>query len=94
MKKVEKKIDYKLRLVPDVPYPPNYFLKEEELFKEDGKPNYEVLTKHFQNEGKIDPKHAIKIVNMAADALKQEKNLLVVQDPITGKKKKKVYLFF
>jgi serine/threonine-protein phosphatase 2B catalytic subunit len=80
----KKKIDYTKRIVPEVVLAPNYYLKEEDLFKKDGKPNYEILVPHFQKEGRINPKHAIQIVDMAAKLLRQEANLLVVQDPITG----------
>jgi len=48
-----------------------------------GLPNCEVLKNHLAREGRLNPKDAIELVQRAADILKREANLLILQDPIT-----------
>jgi serine/threonine-protein phosphatase 2B catalytic subunit len=58
--------------------------KEEEVFNEDGLPNIEFIKEHFKKEGRLDPEHIIRIVKMAKNILKEEPNLLALEDPIVG----------
>jgi len=81
---VNQVIDYKSRMCPQVSYPLcNLFLKEEEIFQ--GKlriPNADNILKHFHEEGRILPEHAIEIIQRAKELFAKEPNTLILQEPI------------
>lgn len=67
-----------------MPYPPQHKLTVKELF-ESGKPNAELLRNHLVKEGRVEEDVALKIINDGANILRQEKCMLEVDAPITGR---------
>ncbi|KAF0978534.1 hypothetical protein FDP41_002354 [Naegleria fowleri] len=78
-----KGINFNERVMKDVPAPVWNFIPANELFDTDGLPNIQNLKKHLLREGRVNPKDGMRLINKAAEILRDEPNLLQLQDPIT-----------
>lgn len=77
-------VDHKSRVMKEVPPPAWNYIPREQLFDKDGMPQIDNLRKHLLKEGRLDPKDGMEIIQKAANILREEPNLLQLQDPITG----------
>lgn len=71
------------RGLPHVKAPPSEPLDPSIVFAADGKPCPQKLCKHFFDGGVLRPEDAIEIIQLAAEILRNEPNVLVLEDPIT-----------
>lgn len=77
-------IDYKARVVQDVPAPIPHLLEHDLLFKSDGTVDIAVLQKHLYGEGKLHHEDIEEIINRCTELLMAEPTLLPIEAPITG----------
>lgn len=72
------------RQINSVPYPRAGLLTEEKLFDpSSGLPSVRRLTKHLQDEGHLDERCALRLVELARGIFEREPNILTVQRPAT-----------
>lgn len=74
-----------LILLLDIPCPPHVRLSAYDVFDSRGKPRVDVLKAHFIAEGRVTEDVALKIIEDGAKLLRQEKTMVDVEAPITGK---------
>lgn len=70
------------RQVNSIPTPPHRPLSDELLFKDD-KPDWRMLRDHLTKEGRITKVQLLKLVDMCNYYLKNEGNVIYVDDPLT-----------
>jgi serine/threonine-protein phosphatase 2B catalytic subunit len=73
------------RVMKNIPCPPNTRLSAYDVFDSRGKPRVDVLKTHFIAEGRVTEDVALKIIEDGAKLLRQEKTMVDVEAPITGK---------
>lgn len=70
------------RKIPEVAFPLQNCLSIEEVFKNDGKPDLELLRYHFHGEGRLDIACLLKIVRDTTRVLADEENIVHISDTV------------
>ena len=71
-----------------VPSPPAYKLNLADVYDpKTNKPRQDILKMHFTQEGRIEEAVALRIINEGAALLRQEKTMIDIEAPVTGKRR-------
>ena len=68
-----------------VKFPPSNKLTVADVIDSKGKPRPEVLKHHFMAEGRVMDEVALKILSEGAAIMRQEKTLIEIEAPLTGR---------
>ena len=72
------------RQITSVPYPETDILTEDELFNSStGLPSISLLKKHLQNQGRVDERCALRLVEGAQQIFQSEPNIVEIEQPVT-----------
>ena len=71
------------RVMKNVMPPPKYPLDHSKLFPKKGLPDWKLLKTHLTKEGRLAKEDVIELVNLFKETIKNEPNILKIQDPIT-----------
>ncbi|CAF0883911.1 unnamed protein product [Rotaria sordida] len=72
------------RPIKSVPYPRASLLTEDKLFNSStGLPSISLLTKHLREEGHLDERCALRLIELGQQILEREPNMLFVERPVT-----------
>ena len=72
------------RQINTVPYPKTGLLTEDKLFDpSSGLPSIRRLTKHLQDEGFLEERCAIRLIEQTRQVFEREPNMLIVERPVT-----------
>ena len=68
-----------------MPHPATTKLSVSEVFEGDtGKPQPDIIMKHFVREGRLEEEAALVILTQATDLLRAENTMIDVEAPVTG----------